>query len=33
MASHATIRNAGGHLKVAGASKKIENLFVITRPY
>ncbi|TAK63325.1 MAG: anti-sigma factor antagonist [Bacteroidetes bacterium] len=31
MASHATIRNVGGHLKIAGASKKIENLFVITR--
>ncbi len=31
MASHATIRNSGGHLKIAGASKKIENLFVITR--
>ncbi|MBI3195703.1 MAG: STAS domain-containing protein [Ignavibacteriae bacterium] len=31
MASHATIRNAGGHLKIAGASKKIENLLVITR--
>ncbi len=31
MASHATIRNAGGHLKIAGASEKIENLFVITR--